>query len=61
MSEGDQFFQINYRVPCCFWMLTAYDLETDDEEEIRSELAQWNECRPEDVELFWDTLVSYRG
>ena len=55
------FYQVKYRVPGYFYALTAYDLETDDEEEIRKEIADQEGCGPEEVELWLETLESYRA
>lgn len=52
-------YQVQYRIPGYFYAMTAYDLETDDENEIREEIAEQEGCAPEDVELWLDTLESY--
>ena len=52
-------YQIQYRVPGYFYALTAYDLEADDEDQIREEIAEMEGCSPESIELWYDTLKSY--
>ena len=53
------YYQVQYRVPGYFYALTAYDLETDDEDAIREEIAAQEGCDPNDIELWLDTLKSY--
>ena len=53
------YYQVNYRIPGYFYALTAYDLETDDEESIRQEIAAQEGLKPDEIELWLDTLESY--
>lgn len=53
------YYQVDYRIPGYFYALTAYDLETDDEESIREEIAEQEGLKPDEIELWLDTLESY--
>ena len=56
-----QLYQIDYRIPGYFYMLTEYDLDSPDEDDIRETIAKHECVKPEDIELMWDTLKSYIG
>lgn len=55
------YYRIDYRIPGYFYQLTAYDLESPYEEDIREAIAVTEGCDPDEIELLLDTLNSYKG